>query len=428
MKRSKSMTESRRTITALAVLLIVATALLSGGAIDAAEGGSWAEFSKPRRITGGDTHHFFGYYGITPWDPSGRYMLAIRTDSHNRLPEAEDTALIGTIDMAGGEFEGLAKTHAWNLQQGAMQQWLPGAPGPSIIYNDRRGDKAVSVILNTETGAERILPRAISALSADGTKALSINYARLRAMRPTTGYAGIEDPAADSDRPAGDGIYILDIESGGAKLLYSIDAIVESYTAGTEDDLRGRKFWIAHTSFNPSARRFSFLLRYSAGFGAFRTAAMLASTDGHELETLVEFGRSVSHFAWRTDTELLLTMDLHGRGPGSSHVLFDLKTGEHREIGGDVLLRDGHPAFSPDGRYFVTDTYPDHRMKQSLYLYDMESGRSELLAEFKHSPAFVGPTRCDLHPRWSRDGRYISVDSIHPGSRQIYIIKLDFHE
>ena len=29
---------------------------------------------------------------------------------------------------------------------------------------------------------------------------------------------------------------------------------------------------------------------------------------------------------------------------------------------------------------------------------------------------------CDLHPRWSRDGRQVVFDSIHEGTRQIYMV------
>ena len=30
--------------------------------------------------------------------------------------------------------------------------------------------------------------------------------------------------------------------------------------------------------------------------------------------------------------------------------------------------------------------------------------------------------RADLHPRWDRDQRRVCIDSIHEGSRQIYVL------
>lgn len=40
-----------------------------------------------------------------------------------------------------------------------------------------------------------------------------------------------------------------------------------------------------------------------------------------------------------------------------------------------------------------------------------------------HAPQpFRGEIRCDLHPRWSRDERMVSFDSIHEGSRQVYVM------
>ena len=36
-----------------------------------------------------------------------------------------------------------------------------------------------------------------------------------------------------------------------------------------------------------------------------------------------------------------------------------------------------------------------------------------------------GDWRCDLHARWRPDGRQLGFNSVHEGTRQIYVIDLD---
>lgn len=52
-----------------------------------------------------------------------------------------------------------------------------------ILYNDLRGGKYCSVILDVETGGERILPVPCYTVSADGRTALSLDFSRLHNLR-----------------------------------------------------------------------------------------------------------------------------------------------------------------------------------------------------------------------------------------------------
>ena len=45
-----------------------------------------------------------------------------------------------------------------------------------------------------------------------------------------------------------------------------------------------------------------------------------------------------------------------------------------------------------------------------------------MLGSFHADPGLGKENRCDLHPRWSRDGRQVCIDSVHESQRQMYVI------
>lgn len=98
------------------------------------------------RVTEGPMHHFFGYYDKSPWNRSGRYLLAMESPFADRNPTLDDALVIGRIDLEGDrKFQPLTKTFAWNWQQGCMLRWMPGDSESSVLFNDRRGDHFVAV-------------------------------------------------------------------------------------------------------------------------------------------------------------------------------------------------------------------------------------------------------------------------------------------
>ncbi len=369
-----------------------------------------------RPITQGPKHHFFGYYGICPWNATGQYHLCLQSDFHDRPPAAGDTAVVGLVDMQTGKFEGVAETQAWNLQQGSMLHWLPTAPDRLITYNARQDDRFVGVVQDIHSGHKRILPYPISAMTRHGRQALGLNYARLKSLRPVVGYAGLPDPFAAQNHPSEDGVYTMDTETGAARVLVSYEEAREFLS--DYEDVQTHKIWFNHTIINRDDTRVAFVVRYRDETREIRHTILLsASMEGGDLRIVTDLG--ASHFDWLTNELIFGWVTMK---EGQKYYLINDRTSEYEEVRPDILTKNGHCSFTRDGAWLLTDEYPDENNLQALLLWHMLEERLVVLGRF-HSPLpFRGEIRCDLHPRWSRDERHVSFDSIHSGSRQIYVV------
>ena len=380
-------------------------------------------FSPAHAVTKGPAHHFFGYYGICPWSASQQHLICLESSFHDRPPEADDTATVGMVDMHTGSWIPLAVTSAWNLQQGTMLHWMPTAPDSEIIFNDREGKALVSRVLNVHTGEKRTLPRPVSAVSHSGSIAASLNYARMFRCRRVVGYAGGDDPTEGILHPEEDGLSILDLETGDSKLIVSMSEVYREF--GHPPEMQDHPVWFNHVCFNPADTRLFFLARFRSSPDAGLNSAMFTvGSDGSDLRKVIEYGQGVSHFEWRNNMEILVTMNLPGQeGKGKGFILFTDGRDDHH-VPGEDLLMDGHPCFSPDGRWLLSDRGPRDNM-QLLRLYDMQTGELTALGEYYSDPQFRGDIRCDLHPRWNRTGTAVCFDSVHGDARQVYVIDLD---
>ena len=114
------------------------------------------DFSGPIQLTNVPYEHFFAsYYGINSFSANERYATVLRTAIKDHLPNENEPATLGLVDIKTKSFVTIAKTYAWNFQQGCMAHWLSTNPDSLIIYNDLREGKFVSVILNVHTKKEK---------------------------------------------------------------------------------------------------------------------------------------------------------------------------------------------------------------------------------------------------------------------------------
>ena len=83
---------------------------------------------------------------------------------------------------------------------------------------------------------------------------------------------------------------------------------------------------------------------------------------------------------------------------------------------------DGHPTII--NNKMLLDTYPDRSRMKGLYVYNFDKNKMNIIAEFFESLEYYNETRCDLHPRFSKDNSAIYVDSVHSGKRKLFKIDL----
>jgi hypothetical protein len=392
---------------------------LTGSAAIGATAGARPEMIKlpARAVTKGPKHHWFGYYDKCPWDKTGRHLLAMESEFCDRQPTASDAITVGMVDRKDGDrFLPFDTTRAWSWQQGTMLQWLGTAPDREVIYNSIADGKPAAIIRDVFSGKTRTLPRPIYAVSTDGRQAVTLDFARLHRLRPGYGYTSYEERFANDPAPEQLGIWQIDLATAKDRPILSLKQL-----AAHKPDARfqGAHHWVNHLQFNPGGSRFVFLHRWRVDLKPWSTRIFTARPDGSDLRLHLDTGM-VSHFDWRDDDTLLAWVKTPK--DGNAFALIDVNTDSLKLVGDGVLTQDGHCSYSPDRKWILNDTYPDKNRLQWLMLYDPAKNRRYDLNQFHSPKAFAGPFRCDLHPRWNRDGTQVCFDGCHDPQRQVYIV------
>jgi hypothetical protein len=378
-----------------------------------------------RRITHGPRFHWFGYYDKFQFSPDDRFVMANEVDFEHRSPTADDVIRIGMVDTQNDDaWVELGDTRAWNWQQGCMLQWIPGSKS-EIIWNDREGDHYVAHIVDVESGRRRTVPHPIYSLNPDGNTGIAPDFSRLNDCRPGYGYAGIRDPRKNVLAPEDRGLWRIDMRTGKQNVLFSFaDAAKIPYTGEKSMAFSDQsKNWFNHLLFNTDGSRIFFLHRWQLARGGFGTRALTIDPDGKNPFILDRYGHT-SHFIWR-DPQHVMAWSWHPSLQFGFYLYKD-RSDWVEPVAAGVMTENGHNTYVPgtDARWVLCDTYPDRQRLQHPYLYHVATRRKLPLGHFHSPPEYNGEWRCDTHPRTSRDGRLVCIDSPHNGGRQLYVIDI----
>lgn len=367
--------------------------------------------------------YFFGYYDKSPWDASGRYMLCMRAKDTWSEPDPKTSADILLLDTENpGHYRKLATTQTWNVQQGCMAQWLGHDFSKRIIYNDLREGRYCSVILDIETGDESVLPMPVYTVANDGKTALSLDFSRLHSLRLGYGYSALEEKTKGETLPEATAVWRMDIESGVVTPILTYKDFA-TFQPRKEMQEQGSVHKVNHLMLSPNGKRFMVLYRWFVGSRKY-TRLNTCNIDGSDMYVLSD-DDMVSHCYWKND-EQILAME-HKKGEGNGYFLMKDKTQEWQHLWPQID-NDGHPSYCPtDNHLVVTDSYPNRARVADVKLLrddDPEGLKMKVIARVFTPFKYDNDTRCDLHPRWSRDGKKVCFDSVFEGHRGLYVVSI----
>jgi hypothetical protein len=389
---------------------------------------------EDKQITFGPKHHIFGYIGhvqTIPWNQSGRYIVALRTGFHQRMPMPGEPAEIVLLDTQSKyTVRPIEQTRAWNIQQGTMLYWNPQAAETQFFFNDRdpSTNKIYCVLFDISKGrnGERVreyrlddTPIGNSGVAQQGGYFLGINYGRLARLRPVTGYPGAFDWTEAAPHPADDGLFKVHVATGKKQLLVSFRQLAELLERHGVP-VKGKALFINHTLWNRADDRIFFFVRAEFDKLADRiNVPCLVRPDGSDLTLMPQ--HIGGHPDWDVGSRML------GR-IGPDQVVYDVNVMKVVDKLGDPNVfpdPEGDIALSPDARWFVNGYRKDG--KNYYVLLRRADGKALRTTGFDQHGKTKGDTRNDPAPCWNRDSTQILFPSIAPDAektRQLFLIQV----
>jgi hypothetical protein len=370
----------------------------------------WKEYQES------DKHVFFGYYDIQQLNDNQDKALITKIPLH--VDTRMDNAELLWVDLENGEEHCISQTSAWCWQQGARLRWHPENKA-AVLFNDVSEGHYITRIWNIDTNTEiKKYPRALYDVTPNMKYGFSLNYSRLQRLRPGYGYNKLPDETIDAKAPDNDGLFRVDLDTNEITLLVSLHDLSEKSPESID-------LWnyINHISVSPNGKRLIFFHIWTPGVTARWMVALYSiNVDGTDLKCLEKNYRA-SHYCWMNDDQILITAGGFSNKE-SRYIIYDIPSGERRILKGKMLKYDGHPTVSLDKKTFVTDTYPIGNNRQILYRCSVDTGECKPILDFFSDSRMFEEKRCDLHPRVTRDGKYISIDTTcRDGKRSVIILR-----
>lgn len=413
-------------------------------------------FSSPK-----GENYYFGYYSHSPLNFSNRYLLGLKMPFYGREILKGDIAEVGYFDLSTNNWVCVSETRAFNWQQGSMLQWIGPSFEDKFIFNDFDGTKYISKIFDISSSKLTTIDYPIYSVHPSGSYALSFIFERYDFCRAYS-YHQTQNSYWKEPIHSEDGIFKIDLRTSVSSKVVSLKDVLKINPM----ELDPNSFhWLEQADWNKDGSKFRFTHRFGHG-NNYTTRVLISKENGTELKCL-EGSKdwSYTHGSWKgNDLWVIFASKTKSIGKKYSEIsnsssglmvglinvfrflkrlipkrivssqistsgykLINDKMVELKLLNKGMLYEDGHPSWTIDERFMLSDTYADSNLFRQLYLYDSLNEKVITLGSFE-SPINNTGYRCDLHPRFSFDNSKIIIDTAHNNNRQIMVFEIDWEK
>ena len=416
-----------------------------------------------RIVTPPDEPYIHTFFDVSPWSPSGRYLVCLRLPFEDREPSIGDKAGICIIDLKEETIRQVYETGGWGMQVAAHQQW--GPTDRFLYFNDAEGGTdaegvtVFTVEYDLENDTARRLNGPLYMLSPDGSYALGPSLTLINFI--IKGYGVPIDRKTITLPPMGpvatEGLWKTEVRTGNKTLLMSFRDMAERLPE--LGDTSNKFLFLFHTKLNKSGDRIMQVCRALS----FNETTKEKSWDRYIVTfrpDLSEMNLALApekwalgghHPDWHPDGKHI-TMNLNTDGREMKFCRFRYDGSDFQVIQPE-LMGGGHPSITGDGRFLITDAYVeepisrkndetplrlcgvDHLYERiicylrtlcegSLRAYDKVTvaEKSPYAIDYiQRKQSALDIYRLDPHPAWNRDYTQVCFNAAPEGRRQVLI-------
>lgn len=358
-----------------------------------------------KRIGTEDKGSFFGYYNHSP-DINGQilYHQFDKKKVHKQNTHAISIFLDNTK---------VSETNSWNWQQGSMLTWI----GSHLIAHNYYDSGYKCKIIDRQKNREIVINSPFYCFFPDGKSFLTLNFKRLARLSPAYGYF---NESVKEIRPLDpdDGIFKIETHNQHKSLLISFKELT---ALKPKETMKNAWHLVNHIDVAPDGNRFMFFHRWHTPAGVNYSRLITANKEGKDLCILAD-DDMVSHCCWMDNKTIVGWF--RKKDLGDNYYIVKDKTSEYSIMNNTLLKENGHPGFSKNKQWLLTDTYPNKSRMSTLLLYNVKKEKVITIGSFFSPLKYFGEYRCDLHPRFSSDNKGVFINSVHEGTRHLYYIDI----